>query len=125
MTAWEPTPALFAGDDGLDDIRVHRRRSSRATWATGGWLVLEIGSTQGTAVAALLHERHFRQIEIRQDLAGHDRIAIGRWSRLDQPKRTATSARRVFSCGVTSASTPATSRAAENSALRRTLLLIC
>ena len=33
-----------------------RRRSARATCGDGGWLVLEIGSKQGPAVAALLHE---------------------------------------------------------------------
>ena len=44
----------------------------------GGWLVLEIGSNQGGAVEALLTGAGFVDIEIRHDLAGHDRIAVAR-----------------------------------------------
>ncbi len=74
---WEPSSALFAGDDGLDDIRViasgaiDRLRS-------GGCLVLEIGSDQGAAVDAILVHSGLVDIEIRPDLTGRDRIAIAR-----------------------------------------------
>jgi release factor glutamine methyltransferase len=44
--------------------------------ADGGWLVLEIGADQGEAVRALLEQSSFDHIEIRKDLAGHDRIAL-------------------------------------------------
>ena len=44
----------------------------------GGWLVLEIGTGQGAAVVALLTAAGFTDVEIRNDLAGHDRIAIAR-----------------------------------------------
>lgn len=74
---WEPSGALFAGPDGLDAIRVIAR-DAPARLHPGGWLVLEIGSDQGGAVADLLDAAGWTDVEVRQDLAGHDRIAIGR-----------------------------------------------
>lgn len=77
VTRWEPHSALFAGTDGLDDVRrlaataPHRLRP-------GGWLVLEIGADQGEAVAELLRTHGFGSVEIRPDLAGRDRVAVGR-----------------------------------------------
>ncbi len=44
----------------------------------GGWLVLEIGADQGVAVAALLRDAGFVDVEVRTDLAGLDHIALGR-----------------------------------------------
>jgi release factor glutamine methyltransferase len=38
--------------------------------------VLEIGADQGEAVRVLLEQSGFEHIEIRKDLAGHDRIAV-------------------------------------------------
>lgn len=73
----EPHLALFAGSDGLDAYR--EIISQAAEWlATDGWLVLEIGHQQGDAVRELLARNSFKQIEIRQDLAGRDRIAIAK-----------------------------------------------
>ncbi len=74
---WEPSSALFAGPDGLDDIRAIVD-GAPAHLAARGWLVLEIGAAQGPAVAALLTAAGFGHIEIRPDLAGRDRIAIAR-----------------------------------------------
>jgi release factor glutamine methyltransferase len=74
---WEPPGALFAGPDGLDDIRVIVAGAIRRL-ATGGWLVLEIGADQGDAVRELLVAAGYADVEVRPDLAGHDRIAIGR-----------------------------------------------
>jgi release factor glutamine methyltransferase len=74
---WEPHGALFAGADGLDDIR-HIVANARARLVAGGWLVLEIGSDQGVAVSELLADAGFADVEIRPDLAGHDRIAVAR-----------------------------------------------
>ena len=74
---WEPHSALFAGDDGLDDIR--SIVSGGVRWIRpGGHLVLEIGHQQGAAVTALLRAADYANIEVRPDLAGRDRIAIGR-----------------------------------------------
>jgi release factor glutamine methyltransferase len=79
VAQWEPANALFAGADGLDDIRYLVANASRHL-ASGGWLVLEIGTDQGEAALALLRAAGFVEVEIRQDLAGHDRVAIGRSS---------------------------------------------
>jgi release factor glutamine methyltransferase len=74
---WEPACALFAGADGLDAIRIIVRDAPDRL-RPSGWLVLEIGSDQGAAVADLLVATGYHGVEIRDDLAGHDRIAIGR-----------------------------------------------
>jgi release factor glutamine methyltransferase len=74
---WEPHRALFSGADGLDDTR-HLVRGAPAHLAAGGWLVLEIGADQGPAVRELFESNDYADIEIRADLAGHDRIVLGR-----------------------------------------------
>lgn len=74
---WEPAAALFAGPDGLDDIR-HLVAGAPAHLVPGGWLIMEIGADQGPAVRALFESAGYREVEIRRDLAGHDRIALGR-----------------------------------------------
>ncbi len=81
---WEPGEALFAGADGLDAVR-HIVAEAMSWLAPDGWLVLEIGTGQGPAVAALMRSAGFVDVEVRPDLSDHDRIAIGR-----QPKRAAT-----------------------------------
>lgn len=74
---WEPPSALFAGPDGLADVR--SIVADAPGWLQpGGWLVLEIGHRQGPAVAELLEAAGLADVEIRQDLAGLDRIALGR-----------------------------------------------
>ncbi|HEX2785564.1 MAG TPA: peptide chain release factor N(5)-glutamine methyltransferase [Ilumatobacteraceae bacterium] len=74
---WEPALALFGGEDGLDEIR--RIVGDSARWLRpGGWLVIEIGSSHGRAVAELLRESGFDEIAITPDLSGHDRVAVGR-----------------------------------------------
>ncbi|MDA3004277.1 MAG: peptide chain release factor N(5)-glutamine methyltransferase, partial [Actinomycetota bacterium] len=73
----EPHLALFAGSDGLDAYREIISHSGE--WlATDGWIVLEIGHQQGDAVRELLAQNSFKQIEIRKDLAGRDRIALAK-----------------------------------------------
>jgi release factor glutamine methyltransferase len=77
VVEWEPTSALFAGDDGLDDVR--RIVAGAPRWlAPGGWLVLEIGHRQGEPVASLLRAAGVVDVEVRPDLAGRDRIALAR-----------------------------------------------
>ena len=75
---WEPADALFAGADGLDDVR---RIISGAPGhlADGGWLVIEIGADQGDAVRSMLDDTGYRAVEIRTDLSGRDRIAVAEW----------------------------------------------
>lgn len=74
---WEPAIALFAGDDGLDDLRL-LIAGARSHLRVGGWLVLEVGADQGEAVTELLDDAGYVGVEIRPDPAGRDRVAIGR-----------------------------------------------
>ena len=82
---WEPHSALFADDHGLADISTIAAGAVR--WLRpGGWLVLEIGSTQGDAVRELLRTHFGDGVEIRQDLTGRDRVAVAQFA---QSKRAA------------------------------------
>lgn len=74
---WEPSTALFAGPDGLDDLRAIVD-AAPAWLVPGGWLVLEIGSGQGAAVAAMATDAGFDEVRVAPDLAGHDRIVSAR-----------------------------------------------
>jgi release factor glutamine methyltransferase len=67
---FEPREALFGGDDGLDVIR-RLVTEARAV----PFLALEVGAGQAAAVAALMAGR---EIEILRDLAGHERVVVGR-----------------------------------------------
>lgn len=72
---WEPHSALYAGDNGLADIR--EVISGAPTWlANNGWLALEIGYRQGDEVRTLFENAGLVNIDIRLDLAGRDRIAL-------------------------------------------------
>ncbi len=74
----EPTRALVAGADGLDDIR-QIVRDAPAHLADGGWLLLEHGHDQAEAVRLLLAERGFAEVQSRDDLAGIARCSGGIW----------------------------------------------
>ncbi|WAH57966.1 peptide chain release factor N(5)-glutamine methyltransferase [Pseudomonas silvicola] len=74
---FEPTSALVAGADGLDDLRTIIAQAP-AHLAAGGWLLLEHGYDQAAAVRELLAKHDFEQIESREDLGGHERITLGR-----------------------------------------------
>ena len=74
---WEPGLALFADDHGLAHVR--EIAVGAAEWLRpGGRLVLEIGTGQGAAVARVLADAGLGEVEVRPDLAGHDRIASAR-----------------------------------------------
>lgn len=77
VRAWEPSTAVFAGADGLDDIRL-LVAGAPGRVRHGGWLVLEIGADQGGTVDRLLRAGGYDDVAIRPDLAGRDRIAVGR-----------------------------------------------
>ncbi len=74
---WEPSSALFAGSDGLDDIRTIAAGAPDRL-PPGGVLVLEIGADQGRAVDDILCRAGFVDVEVRRDLSGRDRIAVAR-----------------------------------------------
>lgn len=44
----------------------------------GGWLMYEIGCDQGTYVSEIMKKNGFTEIEVKKDLAGLDRVVIGR-----------------------------------------------
>lgn len=71
---YEPSGALYAGDDGLDAYRAIAALL-RAQLAPGGAAILEIGHTQAASVTALLQSHGFAT-SVRQDLAGRDRAII-------------------------------------------------
>jgi release factor glutamine methyltransferase len=74
---WEPKDALFAGADGLNDYRVIIPGAIDYL-RPDGWLVLEIGYDQGSAVSALFEQQGYRKIEVRQDFAKLDRIVFAK-----------------------------------------------
>ena len=75
---FEPSSALVAGEDGLDDIRLIIEQAPDYL-EVGGWLLLEHGFDQAPAVRALLAARGFAAVESRRDLGGHERISLGRF----------------------------------------------
>lgn len=74
---WEPMSALYAGDDGLDDLRAIVADAPRwlAPW---GALVLEMDPRQTAIVADLAGAVGFADVEVRRDLAGRDRAVVAR-----------------------------------------------
>jgi len=73
IARYEPAMALYAGPDGLDVIR------RLVSMVTGAPLVaLEVGAAQGDAVRELLERAGFASTETLRDLAGHERVVLGR-----------------------------------------------
>jgi len=75
---FEPHGALFAGTDGLEALRVITGAAGRHL-LPGGWLVVEHGDLQGSAVRDLLGAAGFAGVTTHQDLAGLDRCTEGHW----------------------------------------------
>jgi release factor glutamine methyltransferase len=73
IALYEPSLALFGGGDGLDVVR-------RLLAGVSGVKVvaLEVGFDQAAAVAALLSRAGFGSVERLCDLAGHERVVVGR-----------------------------------------------
>ena len=76
---FEPRAALVSGADGLDAIRtiVH---DAPSCLQSGGWLLLEHGWEQGSAVRALLQAAGFSDAVTHRDLEDRDRVSLGRKS---------------------------------------------
>jgi release factor glutamine methyltransferase len=74
---YEPALALFAGEDGLE---IYHRLIPAAFDALtpGGFVVLEIGYGQSTAIADLLTSAGFECVEFVPDLQGISRVACAR-----------------------------------------------
>lgn len=73
----EPLKALTDGNDGLTFYRRITNEAPKYLRA-GGVLAYEIGYNQGQAVCEILSQEGFREIQLIKDLAGHDRVVIGK-----------------------------------------------
>ena len=71
----EPAAALYAGSDGLAVIR---RLAERAAASPVRFVALEVGMGQAPAVAEVLRAAGFDDVTTRADLAGIDRVVVGR-----------------------------------------------
>jgi len=71
----EPPVALYAGADGLAVIR---RLAAQAGASAARLLALEVGMGQAGDVAAVLRDAGFATTETRRDLAGIERVVVGR-----------------------------------------------
>lgn len=80
----EPRLALDGTEDGLHFYRRIVREATKRL-RPGGRLLFEIGQEQGEALLSLLQEAGYEETAIRQDLAGLDRIAVGRWPGKKEP----------------------------------------
>ncbi|HEX2371380.1 MAG TPA: peptide chain release factor N(5)-glutamine methyltransferase [Solirubrobacterales bacterium] len=72
ITAYEPREALVAGPTGLEAIEALISTVGR------GVLALEVGAGQAPGVTSLMREAGFDALETRRDLAGIERVVVGR-----------------------------------------------
>jgi release factor glutamine methyltransferase len=82
VTRWEPREALLAGPDGLDPYRTFipecARRLFRYAEQIKGALAVEVGEGKAAAVAELMEAAGFVPVEARRDLAGIERVVVGK-----------------------------------------------
>lgn len=79
---YEPKMALTAPENGLAFYRCIIPAYHRLL-KPGGWMVLEIGETQGEEVAALYRAAGYADIQLHRDLAGLPRVVMARKSEND------------------------------------------
>jgi release factor glutamine methyltransferase len=72
---WEPKAALLANEEGLADLK-HIIQGATAFLAPNGWLMLEHGFDQASAVAAFMQASDFANISTWSDLAGKPRVTV-------------------------------------------------
>jgi len=91
VTRWEPREALLAGEDGLDAYRAllapmdeGPAECLRPTFSdqaspldAAAAIAVEFGEGQAVEVVELLRDAGFGAIEIREDLAGIERVGVG------------------------------------------------
>lgn len=75
---FEPNTALVSGIDGLDDLKKIIAKSPFYL-KPNGWLLLEHGFDQGSAVARLMSEAGFQKVVTHQDYNLIDRVTLGQW----------------------------------------------
>jgi release factor glutamine methyltransferase len=75
----DPGIALWAGEDGLDVVRLVEQ-AARRLLKPGGLLVVEHSDRQGRSAPALLEAAGgWSEVADHQDLAGRDRYVTARW----------------------------------------------
>ena len=77
VRAFEPSHALFAGEEGFGALR------EWATWSSAhlkkdGLFVCEFGASQGRLMHEMLVRLGFVDLQMERDLAGHDRVVSAR-----------------------------------------------
>ena len=77
----EPRLALTPGADPLACLR-EIIRTAPDHLARGGWLLLEHGADQASAVTGELVARGFATVRSHRDLAGHERMTEGQWPKV-------------------------------------------
>ena len=73
---FEPSSALVSGVDGLDDLKLIVTQSPDYL-VTGGWLLVEHGYDQGSAVRNLFVSAGFSNVTTRRDYNHLDRVTLG------------------------------------------------
>jgi release factor glutamine methyltransferase len=76
ITRHEPPAALFSGPDGLSTIRA--LLAALRTRARVASVALEVGAGQAAAVTELMRSAGFAEVELELDLAGIERVVLGR-----------------------------------------------
>lgn len=72
----DPRKALDGMEDGLYFYRKITAEAGRYL-KPGGWLLYEIGCTQGEAVSTMMKAAGFTGVQIVKDLPGLDRVVLG------------------------------------------------
>lgn len=75
---FEPRTALVAADAGMADIR-RLIDQGRRVLVPEGWLFLEHGWTQGSAVRAWFEHQGYSSVTTVQDWGQRDRVSFGQW----------------------------------------------
>ena len=73
----DPVLALDGREDGLYFYRRITEQAGKYL-KPGGWLMYEIGCEQGTDVSAIMQGEGFTEVTVKKDLAGLDRVVIGK-----------------------------------------------
>jgi release factor glutamine methyltransferase len=76
ITRYEPREALVAGPSGLEAIEGLLNELAGDPVADA--IALEVGTGQALRVGELIRAAGFGRVEVRQDLAGIDRVVVGR-----------------------------------------------
>jgi release factor glutamine methyltransferase len=77
IASYEPAGALLAGPDGLDVVR-RLVAAVAARHRLPELLALEIAPQQADTLARLVRAAGYRSVSVQRDLAGNERVVVGR-----------------------------------------------